>query len=61
MAETARGVEQLGRQLDPGGAAADERDMDLRVAGRILHHRVRHAEAMVEQPVAETVGLRTLV
>ena len=56
MAQRRGAVVELGRQLDPGRAAADDGDADMGVRRRIGLHRARHAQAMIEQPVAEAVG-----
>ena len=56
MAQRGGRVVQLGGQLDAGRAAADDGDADMRVGRRVGAHRARHAQAVVEQAVAEAVG-----
>ena len=61
MPQRAGRVVKLGGEFDARRAAADDRDADLLVGGRIVHHRPADAQAVVEQPGAKPVGLHAAV
>src|SRR6185437_5730557 len=55
--ERGGGVAKLGGEFNPGGAAADDGDIDIGGRGGIVGKRARDAQAMVEQLEPEAVGL----